>query len=89
MHDTRRTRLVLGVLLVAALALITLDYRDGVAGSGARAGASAGSVFGSAENVASAVASSVGELLRRRRLRQLAGQDRSLQQQVVQAARPS
>ena len=27
MHDTRRTRIVLGVLLAAALALITIDYR--------------------------------------------------------------
>ena len=31
MHDTRRTRLVLGVLLVAALVLITVNYRDGSA----------------------------------------------------------
>jgi len=29
-HDTRRTRLVLGVLLAAALALITIDYRGGI-----------------------------------------------------------
>jgi rod shape-determining protein MreC len=28
-HDTRRTRLVLSVLIVAALVLITVDYRDG------------------------------------------------------------
>ena len=29
MHDNRRTRLVLGVLLIAAIVLITLDFRDG------------------------------------------------------------
>ncbi|MBO2445509.1 rod shape-determining protein MreC [Actinomadura barringtoniae] len=29
MKDTRRTRMVLGVLLIAALALITIDYRGG------------------------------------------------------------
>jgi rod shape-determining protein MreC len=28
-HDNRRTRLVLGVLLIIAIALITLDFRDG------------------------------------------------------------
>ena len=55
MHDTRRTRFVLGVLLVAALALITIDYRGG-AGSPLRGLRSVGgAVFGSAENVASLV----------------------------------
>ena len=29
MHDNRRTRLVLSVLLIIAIALITLDFRDG------------------------------------------------------------
>jgi len=28
-HDNRRTRLVLGVLLIIAVVLITLDFRDG------------------------------------------------------------
>jgi rod shape-determining protein MreC len=28
-HDSRRTRLVLGVLLIIAIALITIDFRDG------------------------------------------------------------
>ena len=31
MRDSRRTRVVLSVLLIAALALITFDYRDGSA----------------------------------------------------------
>lgn len=56
MHDTRRTRVVLGVLLVVALALLTLDARGGASPvTGLR---SAGSgFFGSVENAA-AVASS-------------------------------
>jgi rod shape-determining protein MreC len=77
-HDTRRTRLVLGVLIVAALLLITIDYRDG--GSpvirGIRAVSS--SVFGGAETAANSASSLVGQ-----------GQGgsspqvRSLQQEVV------
>ena len=55
MHDTRRTRLVLGVLLVAALALITISYRDGVTGPLRGLRSVGGTVFGSAENVASLV----------------------------------
>ena len=51
MHDSRRTRVVLGVLLVAAFALITFDARGASPARGAGA-----SVFGSAENVASTVA---------------------------------
>jgi len=48
-HDTRRTRLVLAVLLIAAVALITLDFRDGGSSPLHRAGAD---VFGPAERVA-------------------------------------
>jgi rod shape-determining protein MreC len=54
-HDTRRTRLVLGALLVAALALITIDYRGGVSGPLRGLRSVGGAVFGSAENVASLV----------------------------------
>ena len=39
MHDNRRTRLVLGVLLIIAIALITLDFRDGGASPARRLGA--------------------------------------------------
>ena len=49
-HDTRRTRIVLGVLLAAALALITINYRGG---TGSRVGGLrglGGSVFGSVES---------------------------------------
>jgi len=47
-HDNRRTRLVLGVLLVAAIVLITLDFRDGGASPVRRVGAD---VFGPIERV--------------------------------------
>lgn len=61
MHDTRRTRLVLGVLLIAALAMITIDYR----GSGPlRPLSSLGdSVFGPMERAASAVTRPVASLV--------------------------
>src|SRR6201995_1454884 len=59
MHDTRRVRLVLAVLLVAAIALITVDFRDGGT-SGAR-GAGSG-VFGPVERVASDVTSPVSSV---------------------------
>jgi rod shape-determining protein MreC len=48
-HDNRRTRLVLGVLLIIAIALITLDFRDGGASPARRLGAD---VFGPVEGVA-------------------------------------
>ena len=53
MHDTRRTRLVLGVLLVFAIGLITLDYR-GFTPFGRLRGASS-DIFGPAERVAAAI----------------------------------
>ena len=48
MHDNRRTRLVLGVLLIIAIALITLDFRDGGASPARRLGAD---IFGPVEGV--------------------------------------
>jgi rod shape-determining protein MreC len=54
-RDSRRTRLVLGVLLVAALALITLDARNSASAPVRGLRAVGGVIFGSAENVASAV----------------------------------
>jgi rod shape-determining protein MreC len=60
LHDTRRTRLVLVVLIIAALGLIAASYRPGstsfVGGIG-RAGAS---VLGGVENVASSAGHLVG-----------------------------
>ena len=63
MHDTRRTRVVLAVLLVAALALITFDARNSAAGPVRGLRAIGGIVFGSAENVASGVTQPVAAFL--------------------------
>jgi rod shape-determining protein MreC len=56
-HDTGRTRAVLAVLLVLALALITLDYRDGSTGPVRSLRQAGGTVFGTVERGVSAVAS--------------------------------
>jgi rod shape-determining protein MreC len=50
-HDSRRTRVVLTVLLVLALVLITFDYRDGSSGPARGMRQFGGSVFGTAERV--------------------------------------
>jgi rod shape-determining protein MreC len=63
-HDTRRTRWVLGVLLIAALVLITVDYRDGSAGPLRGLRGFGGSVFGGAERAASTVSSPITGLWR-------------------------
>jgi rod shape-determining protein MreC len=47
-HENRRTRLVLAVLLVAAIALITISYRDGSTSGATGAG---NVIFGPAERV--------------------------------------
>lgn len=57
-RDTRRTRLLLAILLAATFTLVTIDYRTGRAGSGARGAAQ--SVFGPVETAASAVVRPVG-----------------------------
>jgi rod shape-determining protein MreC len=57
-RDTRRTRILLGVLLAATFTLVTVDYRTGRAGSGARGVAQ--SVFGPIETAASAVVRPIG-----------------------------
>jgi rod shape-determining protein MreC len=54
-HDSRRTRLILGVLLVAALALITIDSRDGTGGPIGGLRGIGGAVFGSAQSLVGAV----------------------------------
>src|ERR1700759_3897379 len=59
MHDTRRVRLVLGVILIAAVALITIDFRDGGTSSARRVGST---VFGPVELVASDVTSPVSSV---------------------------
>jgi len=64
-HDSRRTRLILAVLLAAALALITVDSRGGVTGGGGPVGGLrgiGGAVFGSAESLVGSVARPVAGL---------------------------
>lgn len=51
MQDTRRTRLVLGVLLIAALAMITISYRDGSSSPLSSLSSFGASVFGPIENI--------------------------------------
>jgi rod shape-determining protein MreC len=58
-HDSRRTRLVLGVLLIIAIALITLDYRDGGASPARNVGAD---IFGPIERVTHDVTDPVASL---------------------------
>jgi rod shape-determining protein MreC len=58
-HDSRRTRLVLGVLLIIAIALITLDFRDGGASPARNVGAD---IFGPVERVTDDVTNPVASL---------------------------
>jgi rod shape-determining protein MreC len=58
-HDSRRTRLVLGVLLIIAIALITLDFRDGGASAARNVGAD---LFGPIERVTHDVTNPVASL---------------------------
>lgn len=55
MHDSRRTRLVLGVLVAVALALITLNARNSASGPVRGLRAFGGALFGTAESVVSGV----------------------------------
>lgn len=64
-RDTRRTRVVLGVLLVTALVLITFDYRDGSSGPVNSLRQFGGSVFGGVERVTSAVTGPIAGFLDR------------------------
>jgi rod shape-determining protein MreC len=58
-HHSRRTRLVLGVLLIVAIALITLDFRDGGASPVRNVGAD---IFGPIERVTHDVTDPVSSL---------------------------
>ncbi len=59
MHDNRRSRLVLGVLLIIAITLITLDFRDGGASPARSLGAD---IFGPVERVTHDVTDPVASL---------------------------
>ena len=54
MHEARRTRPVLIVLLIVAIALITFDFRDS---GGSPVHSAGGAVFGPVEHMAGDVAS--------------------------------
>jgi rod shape-determining protein MreC len=58
-HDSRRTRVVLGVLLLIALVLITLDFRDGGASGARNVGAE---IFGPIERVTDDITNPVASL---------------------------
>jgi rod shape-determining protein MreC len=83
-HDTRRTRVVLAVLLVLALALITIDYRDGSSGPVRDLRQAGGSVFGTAESVVSAVTSPFVDFFNHSGGSGSSVQVASLQRQVLQ-----
>jgi rod shape-determining protein MreC len=79
-HDTRRTRAVLGVLIVAALVLITVSYRSGRTSTAGGISSAGAAVLGGAENLAS----SVGHLVTGSGSGGSSGQVQALQKQVVQ-----
>ncbi|WP_131742173.1 rod shape-determining protein MreC [Actinomadura roseirufa] len=60
MKDTRRTRVVLGALLVAALAMITVDYRGGAQSPLRGLRGLGATVFGPVERASAAVVRPVG-----------------------------
>ena len=60
MQDSGRTRLIVGVLLALALALITVDARDGSIAPMSDLRSAGGSVFGTAEALVGSVANPVG-----------------------------
>jgi rod shape-determining protein MreC len=62
-HDSRRNRLVLSALLVVALVLITVDYRDSGAGPLRALNSFGGSVFGPVENIAGDVTRPAAQLV--------------------------
>jgi rod shape-determining protein MreC len=76
-RDTRRTRLVLIVLLVAALSLIALDYADGSSSVLRAVRRAGGSVFGGAEHAVSSLTGFFGGS------GSSSSQVRGLQQEVV------
>jgi rod shape-determining protein MreC len=80
-YDSRRTRVVLGVLLVLALALITFDYRDGSSGPVRSLQQFGGSVFGTLERGVSVVTDPVVSFFGRGGSSN--GQVAALQQQIV------
>ncbi|MGH3273558.1 MAG: rod shape-determining protein MreC [Streptosporangiaceae bacterium] len=79
MHDTRRARRVLGVLIVAALVLIALSYQSGSSAVAGGIGKAGTAVLGEAESAAS----SAGRLFSRSSSAGSSGQVQALQEQVI------
>ena len=75
--------MVLAVLLVLALALITIDYRDGSSGPVRDLRQAGGSVFGTAESVVSAVTSPFVDFFNHSSVAGSSGQVASLQREVT------
>lgn len=65
MHDSRRTRAILAVLLIAALALITVNYRDSSSAPLRGLRQLGGSAFGGAERAVSSVTGPVARFFDR------------------------
>ena len=63
MHDSRRTRLVLGVLVAVALALITLNARNSSSGPVRGLRTFGGALFGTAESMVTGVSRPVTDFL--------------------------
>jgi rod shape-determining protein MreC len=61
MNDTRRTRVLLALLLVTSISLITIDYRGGENSPLDGVRSAAATVFGPVERVAAAIASPVSD----------------------------
>jgi rod shape-determining protein MreC len=84
-HDTRRTRVILALLLVAGLVLITFDYRDGSSGPLRSLRQGGGSVFGGVERAVSVVTGPlIGFFYRGSGASGASPQVASLQKQVIQ-----
>jgi rod shape-determining protein MreC len=82
-HDTRRTRLVLVVLLIAAIALISFDYRDGSSGFFRDLRNTGSSIFGGAERAMSDVADPIGRFFSGSGTGDSSKQVTSLQREVI------
>ncbi|MFI0454410.1 rod shape-determining protein MreC [Actinomadura sp. 6N118] len=90
MKDTRRTRLVLGLLLVVALALITVDYRGGESSPLRGLRGVGAAVFGPVERASAAVVRPIGNTFdaftdapgERRRADQLERENQRLREQL-------
>lgn len=93
MRDTRRARLVLGLLLAAALVLITVDHRGGQESPLEPLRAAGAAVFGRAEQAGAALLRPVGDVVEmlitapaaRRRIEELRRENARLRSELIAA----